>query len=281
MLWLIDHGGRLLRVTARLQAHFGTRLPATEFADFLARNLGWICVALSKGGCELRFRPGNVRDAALAVVADKLRRVGARRYRITRFCDDWCEEEFANASEAIARVMALADGARTAARAGDFLQSGRRRQDLAPTDPLRLLFEAWSSGMRGAEMLATVANELFNGRYIVAEADGASDDLSIVTQGRDFNLIGQNWMSRVPRLRIADWPDVAYGRWVEQSYRRAWQGVEPLIDNLDCFIKWPQLGKRRHRYARLILPCRSASGSPRLLGAMRFDGSIDLRAQVQ
>ena len=79
MLWLIDHGGRLLRVTARLQAHFGTRLPATEFADFLARNLGWICVALSKGGCELRFRPGKVRDAALAVVADKLRRVGARR----------------------------------------------------------------------------------------------------------------------------------------------------------------------------------------------------------
>ena len=101
----------------------GTRLPATEFADFLARNLGWICVALSKGGCELRFRPSKVRNAALAVVADKLRRVGARRYRIARFCDGWREEEFANPSEAIVRVMALADGARAAARAGDFLQS--------------------------------------------------------------------------------------------------------------------------------------------------------------
>jgi hypothetical protein len=161
------------------------------------------------------------------------------------------------------------------------VQSGRRRQDLAATDPLRLLVEAWSSGMRGAEKLTTVANELLNGRFIVAEADGASDDLCIVAQGRDFNLIGQNWLSRVPRLRIADWPDIAYGRWVEQSYRRAWQGAEPLIDDLDCIIQWPQLGRRRHRYTRLILPCRSASGSRRLLGAMRFDRNIDLRAQVQ
>jgi hypothetical protein len=281
MLWLIDTGGRVLRVTALLQAHFGTRLPATEFADFLARNLGWICVAVGKTRYEVRFRPGKVHDAALAAVADKLRRASAQRYRIAQFCGGWREEEFASATEAITRVMALADGARAAARAGDFVQSGRRRQDLTATDPLRLLVEAWSSGMRGAEMLATVANELLNGRFIVAEADGASDDLCIMAQGRDFNLIGQNWLSRVPRLRIADWPDITYGRWVEQSYRRAWQSAEPLIDDLDCIIQWPQLGRRRHRYTRLILPCRSASGSRRLLGAMRFDGNIDLRAQVQ
>ena len=166
MLWLIDTGGRVLRVTARLQAHFGTCLPATEFADFLARNLGWICVAVSNTRYELRFRPSKVHDAALAAAADKLRRATARRYRIAQFCGGWREEEFASATEAIARVMALAGGAREAARAGDFVQSGRRRQDLAATDPLRLLVEAWSSGMRGAEKLTTIANELLNGRYI-------------------------------------------------------------------------------------------------------------------
>src|SRR5262245_55916552 len=137
MLWLIDTGGRVLRVTARLQAHFGTRLPDTEFADFLARNLGWICILVGKARYELRFRPGKVHDVALAAVADKLHRASVRRYRIAQFCG-WHEEEFGSATEAIVRVMALADDARAAARAGDFVKNRRRRQDLAATDPLRL-----------------------------------------------------------------------------------------------------------------------------------------------
>lgn len=170
--------------------------------------------------------------------------------------------------------------ARVRARAGDFLLRPRDRHNLAPTDPLRLLVDAWSSGLRGAGELTLLANNLLNGRYIVAGTDAATDGLCILAQGRDFNLIGQNWLSRVPRLRIADWPDVAYGRWVEQSYRRAWDRAEPLIDDLDCIIQWPKLGRRRHRYGRLILPCRSPSGSRLILGAMRLDADIDLRAQV-
>ncbi len=280
MLWLIDDKGRMLRVTTRLQAGFGTRLPAAEFADFLARNLGWIAVGADKAGMELRFRPAKVNDTALAAGAAKLRDASARRFRVAWHCGGWHSEEFTDAHEAIARIMALVDGARGEMRVGDFLQSPRPRHQLALSDPLRLLVEAWSAGVRGAEELSAVADQLLNGRYILAGADGVGDGLCIVAQGRDFNLIGRNWLSRVPRLRIADWPDVAYGRWVEQSYRRAWQEAGPLIDDLDCIIQWPQVGRRRHCYARLILPCQSASGSRLLLGAMRLDGDIDLRAQV-
>jgi hypothetical protein len=280
MLWLIDEDGRLLRPTTRLQACFGTRLPPAAFADFLARNLGWIFLAVDKAICELRFRPGRASDAALAAAADKLRRARGRLHRVAWFRNGWEVEELATASGAIARMMALADGARGNARAGDFLLRPRDRHNLAPTDPLRLLAGAWSSGVRGAGELALLADNLLNGRYIVASTDATTDSLCIVAQGRDFNLMGRDWLSRVPRLRIADWPDVAYGRWVEQSYRRAWHGAEPLIDDLDCIIQWPKLGRRRHRYARLILPCRSPSGSRLILGAMRFDADIDLRAQV-
>jgi len=280
MLWLIDEDGRLLRPTTRLQACFGTRLPPAVFADFLARNLGWIFLAVDKAGCELRFHPGRSSDAALATAADKLRRTRGRLHRIAWYRNGWNTEGFASANGAVARMMALAEGARTHARTPDFLLRPRDRGNLPTTDPLRLLVDAWSSGVRGAGELTLLANGLLNGRYIIAGADPTTDSLCILAQGHDFNLIGRNWLSRVPRLRIADWPDVAYGRWVEQSYRRAWNGAEPLLDDLDCIIQWPKLGRRRHRYGRLILPCQSPSGSRLILGAMRFDADIDLRAQV-
>lgn len=250
------------------------------FADFLARNLGWISFRISKVECELRLHPGKVNDVALLAAADRVRDVAARRYRLTWYRDGWCSEALTTANAAVSRVMLLVGRARADTRAGDFLSRPRKREHLLPDDPLKLLLDAWSSGLRGAEQLTTLADELVDGRHILAGPDGSSGELCILAEGRDFNIIGRRWLSRVPRLRIADWPDVAYGRWVEQSYRSAWQGVEPMLDDLDCIIQWPQLGRRRHSYRRLILPCRSPSGSRLMLGAMRIDPHVDLRAQI-
>jgi hypothetical protein len=280
MLYLIDDLGRVLRPTPRLQATFGTRLSPVEFTDFLTRNLGWISLAINKTECDLWLRPSKVNEMALLAAVDELRDAAVGRYCVNWFGDEWSSEEFATANAAVSRIMSLVGGAHAHSRGEDFLRRPRRREHLLPDDPLKLLLDAWSSGVRGAEQLATLADELVDGRYILAGVDGPDSELCILAGGRDFNIIGRGWLSRVPRLRIADWPDVAYGRWVEQSYRDAWQGVEPMLDDLDCIIQWPKLGKRRHGYRRLILPCRASSGSRLMLGAMRIDPHVDLRAQV-
>lgn len=280
MLYLIDDRGRVFRPSYRLQATFGTRLPPAVFGDFLARNLGWISFGINKVECEVRLRPAKVNEVALLAATEKVRDAAVGRYRLTWYGDAWSSEKFATASAAVSRIMLLVGCAQANARGEDFLRRPRRREHLLPDDPLKLLLDAWSSGVRGAEQLTALADELVDGRYILAGADGSSSDLCILAGGRDFNIIGRRWLSRVPRLRISDWPDVAYGRWVEQSYRVAWQGVEPVLDDLDCIIQWPKLGRRRHGYRRLILPCRSSSGSRLMLGAMLIDPHIDLRAQV-
>ena len=280
MRWLIDDRGRALRPSVRLQASFGTRLPSNEFADFLARNLGWISFGVGKVECDMRLHPAKVNDMTLLAGVDMIRKARVRRHRVTWYREEWHTEEFANAREAVSRIMSLVDAARPDSRGDDFLRRPRNRQHLVASDPLRLLLDAWSSGAQGAEQLAALADQLVNGRYILAGADNSTDNLCILAGGRDFNLIGRSWLSRLPRLRISDWPDVAYGRWVEQTYLDAWHRVEPLLDDLDCIIQWPKLGRRRHGYSRLILPCRSASGARLMLGAMRSDPHVDLRAQV-
>jgi hypothetical protein len=86
-----------------------------------------------------------------------LRKAKVRRYRITRYSEGWHADEFTAASAAVARIMSLADGARPAMRGNDFLRRPRNRQHLHAGDPLRLLLDAWSSGLRGAEQLAALA----------------------------------------------------------------------------------------------------------------------------
>src|SRR5437879_305630 len=121
MLFLIDDRGRLVSPLHRLQAAFGTRLPPTVFADFLARNLGWISLRINKGAGELRLHPAKVNDVALLAAADRVRDVAARHYRLSWYREGWRSEEFATANAAVSRVMQLVGCGRADGRAGDFL----------------------------------------------------------------------------------------------------------------------------------------------------------------
>jgi hypothetical protein len=280
MLYLVDDRGQIRRPTQQLQTTFGTRLPPAQFAEFLVRNYKWISLRVDGSACELRLRPSRVGEETLSVASEELRGTTVGQYRLAWYGRGWSGEDFDTASEAASRLMSLVSSAHTRDRIADFLRRPRKREHLLQHDPLNLLLDAWSSGIRGAEDLAIVADDLLGGRYILAGRDGPSQDMCILAGGQDFNIIGRDWLSRVPRLRIADWPDVAYGGWVEQSYQVAWHSDVPMLDDLDCIIQWPTLGRRRHGYRRLILPGRSASGSRLLLGAMRIDPHVDLRAQV-
>ena len=263
---------------------FGARMAAEEFSDLLIHNQGCIALRVDTFEVELRIRPDKVKALALSTGLQHLLDVEARRHvEASQIKGDmvfWLllTEIFARSRQAIQHICTLVEEARMKARVGDFLLRPRQRRHLAVDNPLKTLLDVWVSGTRDVEQLVAIADRSLNGRYIVAAPGQPNGDLCIMVGGRDFNLLGQDWLSRVPPLCIEDWPDVAYGRWVAQSYREAWRGHEPRLDDLDCFIDWPRIGRRRHGYGRLILPCLSASGSRALLGAMRYDSNIDLRA---
>ncbi|MEQ1716132.1 MAG: hypothetical protein ABL907_09140 [Hyphomicrobium sp.] len=64
-------------------------------------------------------------------------------------------------------------------------------------------------------------------------------------QGRDTDLIH---------------PDPAYGKACASAYAEALARWEPLIEDVEAKAFWPQFGRLRRRYTRLILPfCASDS----------------------
>jgi hypothetical protein len=284
MLYLIDELGRILKPPSSLQESFGTRMRAKEFPDFLIRNQGCIALRVGTSEVELRICPDKVQPRAVSTALQHLLGFGARRngsqIKVTRFSGSWHSEIFARSRQAVQHICVLVEQAQLQTRAEDFLLRPRQRRHLAADNPLQALLDAWASGAHNVEELAAIADRSLNGRYIVVAPGRPNGDLCIMVGGRDFSLLGRDWLSRIPSLCIEDWPDIAYGRWVAQSYQEAWRGHEPRLDDLDCFINWPGIGRRRHGYGRLILPCLSALGSRILLGAMRHDPNIDLRAQI-
>ena len=235
MAQLIDHDGRVLTANARLQASFGTQLSGPEFADFMVRNMGWVLVSSGRRRCEVRLRPSSVTDLALLAAIDRLRASEADVFVLAWHAGHWSTVRLPEAGEAVAQLVTLVDVARRELRAGDFVGRMRGQRQLAAGNPLAGLLDAWASGERGAESILALADRTAPVRYVVTarEDDG---DMAIVASGRDFNVLGPAWLSRVARLRLSDWPDVAYGRFVAQAYRDAWASGAPRLDELDAAL---------------------------------------------
>ena len=279
MLKFIDGGGRPLRATMSLQKAFGTQLQISEFASFMVRNMGWAALRSHQAKYEAQVRPDSINDSTLLTLIYDIRSARQTSVQLKVFNGCWSTVDFSDAADAVTYLSRLVENARFDLRKGDFLRSSLRRSQAPAAGSERLLLDAWGSGERRADRLAVLAERLFGGRYVIAGRDEAGATC-VLAGGSDFNLIGQQWMYRVQQLRLTDWPDAAYGRWMEEAYREVWRSGEPLLDDVDSFIDWPKLGRRQHKYRRVVLPCQSVSGIPLLVAAMRNDASIDLRAKL-
>ena len=66
-----------------------------------------------------------------------------------------------------------------------------------------------------------------------------------------------------------------------QLFRRALQGAlscgQPLLEDVDAVVMWPDQPRQSYRYRRLVLPFKRRDGSSVLLGTTLHDPDIDLR----
>ena len=204
------------------------------------------------------------------------------RYAVAWFDEDWTCTEFPHVPQAFDFIEELMQASRRERRKDDFRRALRQSDQLERSDGLSLVLDAWRSGIRDVEQLAVITRQHLSDRYVVTAPTGPRNRFSILGQGKDFHLLGQDWLSRAEHLLIRDWPDQAFGSWVEEHYAQAWEQFEPRIEDIDCFIEWPGIGSRRHGYRRVILPCqhRGSTDQRVLFTALRQDQSIDLRVQL-
>lgn len=276
---LIDEHGERLFPSESLSRKYGTWLGPEELTDYLVRNLGHVAVRVMRGGAEFWFRPDIVKPKALSRGIHLLYDAGASRNRVVWHARDWQSETFPARTRAIQHIADLVGAEQLKKRRDDFLSRDRKREHLAATSPLRQLIEAWSAGMTSVEELRAHHRDAAT-RFVIVSAPGPRAEPVIVSAGGEAKVMGNGWFDRMSNLRIADWPDVDYGRWVAKTYREVGLAARPHLDDVDCTIQWPCSIAQRYTYNRLILPCRTSSGASVLLGAMVSDTDIDLRAQV-
>ena len=68
-----------------------------------------------------------------------------------------------------------------------------------------------------------------------------------------------------------------YGKWVARLYQQALSCGEPLLEDVDAVVMWPDQPRQSYRYRRLVLPFKRRDGSSVLLGTTLHDPDIDLR----
>ncbi len=68
-----------------------------------------------------------------------------------------------------------------------------------------------------------------------------------------------------------------YGWSCALAYERVLHRFSPDLQAVDAFVRWPETGRVRRRYKRLLMPFRTYAGEAHVLSATVEDPTIDLR----
>jgi hypothetical protein len=113
--------------------------------------------------------------------------------------------------------------------------------------------------------LESVTCHAAENRYILLHAPSSSSRILIKEVGQGMPACAKHWLSRGIGMRLEDQPDTSYGRLCAKAYREAKDRRQPVLDEIDAVVDWPDFGRQRRRYRRLILPFQATNGDVYLL----------------
>ena len=248
--------------------------------SYAIKNLGFIAATVINESVRIRLRPAVVSQVALSGLLYWLHDQPFHRVLLSFLDSDWSHELVRSRQEAASRLLARVRF-RSEDREGDFLNKQRPLQDLSPGTPLRELLNLWSdhSGKYDSERLNPLLDKALNGRFVLFEAASGSNSVYVKEVGPGLGRSGGYWLSRTKGLKVEDQPDYAYGKWVAEAYRDVLNTREPMLDDVDAVITWPQQPRVSYRYRRLVVPFTGRDASTLLLSATVIDPDISLRVK--
>ena len=275
-----DQGEMWDAKSRRLAEVLQASLTGEELLTYVIRNLGFVAVSESGGSVRLRLRPKVVSQAALGALLYWLHDQHIDRMLLSFLDNEWTHELVGSRQEAARRLLARVHF-KPEDRDGDFLNKQLPLQELPGASPLRALLDVWSdhSGRFDGERIYPLLDKALNGRFVLFEANASSPTVYVKDVGQGLGRSGGYWLTRSKGLRVEDQPDYAYGKWVAEAYRDVLASREPLLDDVDAVITWPQQPRVSYRYRRLIVPFEGASASTLLLSATVIDPDISLRVK--
>ena len=282
---LIDDSGTLSDSLApKLRADLNAWGLGPDFLDYCIRNLGFVAVAGNSNSVHVKLRPQVVSPIAFAGLMYWLGEHMGKRVMLSIFDGSWSHRMIGSTRDAITDLAKLV-GAAQFNRGGDFLARERDPLSLPDANPLRMLVrlqaelsDAYSKGQIGSVL--SEADERLRGRYTISTADGNLSNLIMSHVGDGHAQEANFWLKRSIGQRMRDLPDTALGAWTTDAHLEAAKTGTARIDDLDLVIEWPEQGRQRYVYQRLLMPLQTSADAHAVLCATLTDRSIDLRAKA-
>jgi hypothetical protein len=153
--------------------------------------------------------------------------------------------------------------------------------ELTPAGPLQHALDFWrlTSGRWDAAATALFFRRALADRYALYEC--RSDHEFIFRDvGSGMPACALAALRASIGCRIEQLPDSAYGQSCAEFYQRSTTQWVPGLQEVDALVWWPQHGRLRRRYRRLLLPFRAADRERLLLCVTAEDPTINLRMAV-
>jgi hypothetical protein len=281
---LIDDSGTLTdSASPALRADLSALGTGSDFTDYCIRNLGFVAVASNDTSVHVRLRPTVVSPIAFAGLMYWLGENMGKRVMLSVLDGEWSHRMIANTRDAMASIPVLVRAAQFD-RGHDFLARPRDPMTLPNAHPFRALLRlhkelahAFSNNQKSA--LFTIADDRLHGRYTISTADGNLSNLIMGHVGDGHASAANYWLKRSIGQRMSDLPDTALGSWTTEAHLDVAKSGRIRLDDLDLVIEWPNEGRQRYVYQRLLLPLQHDADGHAVLCATFSDRSINLRAE--
>ena len=278
-LLLIDDQGELWRGDSRqLRIAFDSPYSGGEFVEYAVKNLGFVAINVFGASCQARLRPGFVTERATKSLLDWLTRSRLERMVVSTFERDWKSQliRVADAPEKVRQFL----GRPETNQKPDFMANRLHPTALDDLPLVKDIVSAWPNLLSNydTETLLRLTKSALGYRFAVIHGNGRNGErLTFKEISASIYSTYETWRSCAVGAPIEEQPDRAYGKWVANAYYDASQTGEPRCEVVDAIIRYPDRGRTRQRYRRLIFPIKGNDEGTLLIGGSLLDNLIDLR----
>jgi hypothetical protein len=283
LLLLIDDQGEVWRGESRkLRDAFDSPFSGGEFIEYAIKNLGFVAVNVYGPSCQIRLRPKFLGDMTREALRRWLKDRRVDRVVLSHFDSEWVDELIV--PQALdTRLDALSPAQIT--RTDDFLLRALPVEN-APrmvVDKTQLvvsdIMRSWPTLLREYDTsnLLRLLRVAFNEQFVIVQRPSGGDRVLFSEFGEQMYWRYDTWRECAIGAPISEQPDRAYGRWINESYKVAMGSAKPSYEAVDAILQWPDIGRARRRYRRILFPFQENQSGQLLFCGSVDDTNVDLR----
>lgn len=261
---------------------FDSPFSGGEFIEYAIKNLGFIAVNVYGTSCQVRLRPKFLGGLARETLRRWLKDRRVERIVLSYFDAGW-NDELIRPQGLDQRLDALAPP--QPKRTGDFLMCALPKEsvprmtvensNLAVAD----IMQNWPSLLRECETanLLRLLRLAFNEKFVIVQRPSGGERVLFSEFGHQMYFRYDTWRECAIGAPISEQPDRAYGRWINESYNAVLGTVTPTYEAVDAILHWPDIGRARRRYRRILFPFQETQSGRLLFCGSVDDANVDLR----